>query len=88
MAEAAEQVAIAALQSLRAHGIRAEISYRGTLKKRLERANKIGAAFAIIIGEDEIARGVAQVKDLTAGTQSEWPMAGLPDVGPWHQASS
>jgi histidyl-tRNA synthetase len=37
----------------------------------MERANKIGAAAAIIIGEDELARGVASVKDLAKGTQSD-----------------
>ena len=66
------------LQALRQDGIRAEMAYRGNLKRRLERANRTGARAAVILGEDEVARGVAQVKDLAAGTQEEVPLADLP----------
>ena len=75
--EAEEPAALIALQSLRAANIRAEIAYRGNMKRRMERANKIGARAAIIIGSDELARGVAQVKDLRAGTQTEVPLSDL-----------
>ncbi len=75
--EAAETVALDALQALRHAGLRAEMAYRGNLKRRMERANRIGAATAIIIGEAEAARGVAQVKDLATGAQSEVPLAEL-----------
>ena len=75
--EAQEAAAIAAATSLRRAGVRAELAYRGNLKRRLERANKIGARAAVIIGEAEAARGVAQVKDLAAGTQQDVPLAGL-----------
>ncbi len=61
------------LQTLRHAGIRADMAYRGNTKRRLERANKIGARAAIIIGEDELARGVAAVKDLAAGSQTDVP---------------
>jgi histidyl-tRNA synthetase len=71
MGEAEEAAAIAVLQSLRAAGIRAEMAYRGTLKRRMERANKIGARAAVIIGASELERGVAQVKDLVTGSQTE-----------------
>jgi histidyl-tRNA synthetase len=37
----------------------------------MERANKHGARAAFIIGESEAARGVAQFRDLDAGTQEE-----------------
>ena len=69
--DAAQERAIAVLQALRAAGIRAEAAYRGNFKRRLERANRIGAAFAVILGEDEVARGTAQVKDLASGAQVE-----------------
>jgi len=59
------------LRAVRGAGLRAEMAYRGTLKKRMERANRIGAGFAVILGEDELARGVAQVRDLRAGAQEE-----------------
>ncbi len=74
----AEPVALDALQALREAGIRAEIAYRGNLKRRLERANRSNARAAVIIGEAEAARGVAQVKDLTTGEQVEIGISELP----------
>ena len=50
------------------------MSYRGNMKRRMERANKIGARAAIILGDSELARGVAAVKDLSAGTQTDVPL--------------
>ncbi len=69
LGEAAEAAAIPMLQALRAAGKRAEIGYRGNLKRRLERANKSGAYAAVILGADDLAAGVAQVKDLVTGEQ-------------------
>jgi histidyl-tRNA synthetase len=66
---AAEATALTVLQSLRAAGVRAEMGYRGNLKRRMERANKLGARATVIIGDNDIAQGVAQVKDLASGTQ-------------------
>ncbi|WP_342628875.1 histidine--tRNA ligase [Nguyenibacter vanlangensis] len=71
LGEGASATALLLLQSLRARGVRAEIAYRGNAKRRMERANRIGATHAILIGEDEVARGVAQVKALDDGTQAE-----------------
>ncbi len=71
MGEAGEAAAVGVLQSLRAAGLRAEMAYRGNLKRRMERANRIGARAAIILGEDELARGVAQLKLLDTGVQEE-----------------
>jgi histidyl-tRNA synthetase len=75
--DAAEPVALDVLLALRQAGVRAEIGYRGTLKRRMERANKSGARAAVILGEAEIARGVAQVKDLSTGEQAEVALAGI-----------
>ena len=69
--EGAEAAAASVLQMLRRAGVRAEMAYRGNLKRRMERANKIGARAAVILGADEAARGVAQLKDLVSGTQEE-----------------
>ena len=75
--EAAEVAAIDVLRALRGAGLRTEAAYKGNLKRRMERANRIGARVAVILGEAELARGVAQVKDLVAGTQEEVALAGL-----------
>jgi histidyl-tRNA synthetase len=73
--ETAEAAAITLLQDLRHAGIRAEMAYRGNLRRRLERANRIGARAAVILGDDDIARGVAQVKDLATGEQEAVALA-------------
>jgi len=75
--EGAEPTALNILQTLRRSGIRAEMAYRGNLKRRLERANRIGARAAVILGESEVAAGIAQVKDLATGAQAAVPMAEL-----------
>jgi histidyl-tRNA synthetase len=77
--EAAEQTALGLLQSLRHAGIGAEMAYRGNLRRRMERANRIGARAAVIIGDDDIAAGVAQVKDLRTGEQLAVPLAEVAD---------
>ncbi len=69
--EGAEARALDVVQTLRHAGLRAEIAYRGNLKRRLERANRIGAQAAVILGEEEAARGVVQLKDLRTGAQEE-----------------
>ena len=71
--EAAEARRWSCCSALRHAGIRAEMAYRGNLKRRMERANRIGARAAVILGETEIARGVAQVKDLDSGAQERGP---------------
>ena len=75
--EAAEAAAIVVIQSLRRAGIRAEMAYRGNLRRRMERANRIGARAAVILGEDDLARGVAQVKDLASGAQEAVVLADI-----------
>ncbi|MBU6498981.1 MAG: histidine--tRNA ligase [Rhodospirillales bacterium] len=75
--DAAEAAALDIAQSLRAAGIRAEMAYRGNLKRRMERANRTGARAAIILGESEIAGGLVQLKDLVSGEQAAVPVAEL-----------
>jgi histidyl-tRNA synthetase len=76
--DAAEGPALSLLQALRTAGIRAETAYRGNLRRRMERANRIGARAAVILGEDDLAQGVAQIKDLVTGQQHAVPIAEVP----------
>ena len=71
LGEAAEAAAHRGAAALRHAGIRAEMAYRGNLKRRMERANRSGARAAVILGETEVARSVAQLKDLATGEQQE-----------------
>ncbi len=75
--DAAEGVALDVVQALRQAGIRSEIGFRGNVKRRMERANKQGARAVVILGETEIAKGVAQVKNLLTGEQAEIAIAEL-----------
>jgi len=54
---------------LRRAGIAADMAYRGNMKKRLSKANESGATYALIIGDDELDRGEAQLKNLATGEQ-------------------
>lgn len=72
-----QDAAVDAVQALRHAGIRAEIGYRGNLKRRMERANKQGADTVVIIGSDEAARGLVQVKNLQTGEQNEVALVDL-----------
>ncbi|MEO3474070.1 histidine--tRNA ligase [Roseomonas sp. CAU 1739] len=76
--DAAEGPALDLMQALRRAGVVAEIAYRGNLKRRMERANRLGARAAVILGDEEIAAGVAQLRDLDAGTQEKVPLAEVP----------
>jgi histidyl-tRNA synthetase len=74
---AAEKRAQTILAELRAAGLAADMAYRGNMKKRLGRANEAGARYALVLGDDELARGEAQVKALATGDQRAVPLEGL-----------
>ena len=64
--------ALKVAQRLREEGKRVEISYRkGGLRKQLEFADKIGADYAVIVGEDEMREGVVTLKDMSTGRQEK-----------------
>lgn len=69
--------ALALADRLRAVGIAVEMGFSGNMKKRMARANKANARFAVILGEDEAARGAATLRDLDSGAQEEVPLAAL-----------
>ena len=56
-------------RELRRAGLSVELSTDHKLKRALETANKIGARFALIVGEDEIAAGVYALKNMASGEQ-------------------
>ena len=69
LGDRAEREAQKIVAGLRREGVATEVAYRGNMKKRLSRANGAGAAYALIIGDDELDRGEAQLKDLATGEQ-------------------
>jgi histidyl-tRNA synthetase len=69
LGERAEAEGIKIVAGLRREGIAADMAYRGNMKKRLSRANAAGAKYALILGDNELDAGEAQLKDLTTGEQ-------------------
>jgi histidyl-tRNA synthetase len=74
-----ENLALKLAQELRRAGFTVDLAYSGNLKKRLQRANKVNARAAVILGEDELKRGLAAIRDLDGESQTETPLAGLKD---------
>jgi histidyl-tRNA synthetase len=61
---------------LRKLGVRTELDGRGgSLKSMLRRATGLGASVCVVLGDNEIDRGLVQVKDLDAHNQLEIPRA-------------
>lgn len=76
-AEEARLVAARAAAGLRAT-FSVDMDYQGrSFGKQMKEAGKSGAAVAIILGDDEIARGVATIKDMESGDQFEAPLDSL-----------
>jgi histidyl-tRNA synthetase len=69
LGEAAELASGSLAADLRAAGLVVERSPDRKLKRALEIANKIGARFALIVGENELAAGTYQLKDMASGEQ-------------------
>ena len=80
LGEAAERAAWKVLADLRRDGIAADCGYRGNMKKRMQRANAVGARFALIIGDSELEAGGAQVKNLETGEQHLVPFDKLAEA--------
>jgi histidyl-tRNA synthetase len=65
----ARQAAVRLLVQVRQAGLGAQMAMGGSLKAQLRQADKRGARFVLILGEDELARGEVTLRDLAAGTQ-------------------
>jgi histidyl-tRNA synthetase len=72
LGSAAMRRAMTLAAEMRAAGLRVELLSPGRgLKALLRRADKIGARYAVIIGDNELARAAATLRDLKTSTQSE-----------------
>jgi len=74
---AAETAALPLAERLRRGGFSVDLGYRGNLKRRMNRANKINARAAVIIGDDELAQNSATLRDLDSGEQTLVPLDAL-----------
>lgn len=80
MGEAATLRAFAIAEDLRGAGLSVVADRSGNLKKRLTRASKANARFAIVVGDNELDAGAAALKDLDSGEQQGVAFDHLADV--------
>ncbi len=75
---AAEKKAPALLHQLRMDGIRADKDYLGRkIKGQFKQADRLHAAFVVVIGDDELAQKQAVVKTMADGSQEKIPFSSL-----------
>lgn len=78
LGESAKLEAIKLVTQLRRENIPALMSFGDrSLKAQMKSANRNNARYAVIIGEEELMRGVATVRDLASKTQTDLP---LPEI--------
>ncbi len=69
------------VNEIRSHGLIVETDYMDrSVKAQMKYANKIGAKKVVIIGENELEKGTANVKDMATGEQTEIELARLPEL--------
>lgn len=70
----ADALALQISHALRSKGKRVEIVGGNKMGKKLARADKLGAQFAVILGETEVRENKVTLKDLKAQTQNTVPL--------------
>lgn len=75
LTEGADDKAAALVAGLRAAGVRVEEDLgRGSLKSQMKAANRAAAAWTVLLGGDELARGEATVRNMQTGEQAAVPL--------------
>ncbi len=70
--------AFSILQGLRDAGVRAQADLQGrSLKAQFKQAGKMGAAFVVVAGPDELAAGKVQVRDMASHEEAPVDIDGL-----------
>jgi len=73
--EVAKEVALRLLADLRAASVPVTATYGArSFKSQMKQADKSGAAYALLIGDDEVAAGAVTLRDLAAGEQEAVPL--------------
>ena len=80
LGEEAERRLFALVTDLRRAGVSADLATGGRgLKGAMKAADRSGATFAVVVGDRDLADGVAQVKELSTREQSEFALDRLSD---------
>ena len=60
------------VEKLRTEGIRADADTMGrSLKAQMRSADKLGAVFTMVLGDDELDNGIGKIKEMATGTQRD-----------------
>lgn len=78
--EEASMLAFKCVNSLRKYNISAEFDHLDrSVKAQMKYADKIGAKYSVVIGEDEVNKMTAQCKNMESGEVTEIPLAKIID---------
>mgnify|MGYP001172886041 FL=1 len=73
LGEEAQKRNLVLMQELRAAHVACLMAPGGSMKSQMRAANKSGAAWAVIRGDDELAQDVVALKDMVSGVQETLP---------------
>ena len=75
LGETAQAEGFKLLNSLRQQGLSAAMDFAGrSMKAQMKQANKLGAKYSVILGEDEIAEGVVMLRSMEDSSQAKVPI--------------
>ena len=78
LGEEAKKKAFPLVQRLRLTGLSVEMDYEAkSLKAQMRRADRLKATHVLILGEDELAKGIAILRNMDASSQEEIPFEGI-----------
>ncbi|KEO85220.1 histidine--tRNA ligase [Tumebacillus flagellatus] len=78
LGEEASKRTVTLLQELRTAGLVADKDYLGkSMKAQMKAADRLNAKQVVILGDDELAQGVANIKDMESGEQVSVPLSEL-----------
>jgi histidyl-tRNA synthetase len=76
LAPEARTLAMKLANALRSEGVACDLDYVGrSAKGQFRQADRSGAAYAAILGEDELERGVCTLRDMRSGDERSVPVA-------------
>jgi histidyl-tRNA synthetase len=75
----AEQFCAGLIARFRRKGLFCDMAYRGNPKKRMQKADSLGAGYVVIVGDEELASGELTIKSLKSGQQIKRRVADIED---------